>query len=170
MRKPAQGGLQAEWISLIGTFGLRRPRQGRDGVRLVKPYECIELPRQARLRVMAPALGVGTIDYSNETLQAGLGELLAQMRVPVLAQVEQKCGNAGAMGQPFVAVLAGGINMHDLHRRIPIARGGHGAAMRAEPDQGGVLPVFLAAKLADVDLLALEAHLGECGVADMRVV
>ena len=58
----------------------------------------------------------------------------------------------------------------DLHRAVPVGRGGDRAAIGAEADQGGVVAEALARELADIMLAADLAHLGELGIADMRIM
>src|SRR3954447_17548600 len=71
--------------------------------------------------------------------------------------------------QRLVAVWPDRADLHDLHLVAPVIRRGDGAMVGAEADQGRLLAEGGAAELADVEL-ALPAHLGGGGIADMAVM
>ena len=77
---------------------------------------------------------------------------------------------AGGVELALDAVLARGPHLLHLHRRIPVGRRGDGAGVGAEADQGGLLAEAAAAQLAEIELAAHAAHVGEARVADVRVV
>src|SRR5437868_4903168 len=142
--------LQTEWIGLFSAFALHCP-QWRYRMGFVEPDPGVELLRQDRGRIMAPALGVGTIDDADEALQPGLRQPPAQVRMASLAKVEQEALDAAVMGQALIAVGPGDVDPRHLHRPAPVGRCGDGAVMRAEPDQARRLAMMLAAELADVE-------------------
>src|ERR1700750_3394960 len=99
---------------------------------------------------MAPALGGGPVHHADETLEVAVAEALAQFVALALAQVEEARHHARIMELAFAALRQRWIPRHDLHGRIPVARRGDGACMRAEADRHRARAVFLPAQLADV--------------------
>ena len=119
---------------------------------------------------MAQALGIRTVDHADEALQQGLEQCFAQSLMGACAQVEQEALHAAVVSQPLAGGRAGRGHALDRHRRVPVAGRGDRARIGAEADQGGPGTEALAAELADVQLPAHLAHVGEAGVAAVTVM
>src|SRR4051812_1355833 len=125
--------------------------QRRDRARLVEPNPRVELPRQDRLAVVAPALGFGAIDHPDEALEPRLHQFRAQLRIKrTFAQVEHETPDAGLVALALVTFGKRRIDTFDLHRLVPVVRGSHRPAVRAKSDQPGRIAEFLLGELADV--------------------
>ena len=74
------------------------------------------------------------------------------------------------MAQGLVAVGPRGLDALHFRGAIPVRGRHHRAGVGSEPDQRRLAAEALAAELADVQFAALGAHVGEAGIADVRVV
>src|SRR5205085_7995733 len=120
------------------------------------------------LGIVARELGLRPVDHANEPLEPRRQQLVAQGVVVRLPQIEQETLGPAVTTEPLIAVGVRGTNLLDLDRTVPVAGRGNGAAVSAKTDQGRIAPEPLAAELADVEFVPDDAHLGRCGVADMR--
>jgi hypothetical protein len=70
---------------------------------LVKPYKSVKLLRQHRLRVVAPAFCVRTIDDANKALKTRLSKSVQQCRKSVpLTEIEEERWESGVMHDSLV--------------------------------------------------------------------
>src|SRR5581483_7730252 len=143
--------------------------QWRDGAGLVEPDVGVELAGEFDAGIVALQLGVGPIDHADEALEPLLAELGAQ-RFARLAHHQHATADAAVVELPLDAAGPRRPYVHDLHRPVPVMRRRHGAAVGAEADGCHRVAEALTTELAEIELVANPAHVGEAGVADMRVV
>ena len=92
-------------------------------------------------------------------------------RCLAFAQVEQEARDAGVMAWPLVAVGQRRPTRLTFIGCVPVVGRGDRAGMGAEADQPRLRRRTVSLRqLADVQLVAQHAHVGEGGVADMAVV
>jgi hypothetical protein len=108
--------------------------QGRDGARLVDPDARVELLGKDGLAIMAPQIGIGSVDHADQTLEPRLAEPSPQGIVPALGHIEQEPGDATVVELPLVTVAERRVDALHFHVAIPIGRSRDGAGVRAEAD------------------------------------
>src|SRR5712671_4851277 len=122
---------------------------------------------------MREELGLRPIDDADRAfltrLAQGLDQLAAADGIAGAPPIRQRAHDAALAKGELPAVRARRGNSLDLHRAVPIIGGRDGATVGAEADQHRLITISRTAELADVEL-ALPAHRGRRGVADMRVV
>src|SRR5579883_1258124 len=155
-------------------IGLRRTRLGRwpaerrDGRSLVEPEISVELLWQRGANVMARKLRLRPVDHADHTLEPRREEALANAFVA--PKVEQELRQPRFVTKTLVTIAMRGTDGFDLHLAVPMGRGGHLAAMRAEADQGDIVAPALTAELTETELAMDLAQIGVTRVADMRIM
>src|SRR5258708_7563619 len=95
--------------------------------------DCIELLRQSHVEIVAPAFGLGAVNYSDRALQARLAQQFC--RVVSLAQVQPETRNSRRVEKLLVAVAHPWAHAATLGWIAPVARGSRRAGIRAEADE-----------------------------------
>src|SRR5579884_4486580 len=79
-------------------------RKRRNCVGLVEPHPCVELPRQDRLAIVAPSLGIGAINDPDEALEPRLHQRFPDLAPDLaVAEIEQGTRQGAVVRLPLVA-------------------------------------------------------------------
>src|SRR6202142_1919859 len=154
-------GSQSEWVRVgkLASEQTRRPFEGTHRARLVEPHILVELPRKARVEIVALELRFRTVHDADGALEERWGGELFAHRAPAgVAQVQSERAQVGVMKESLVAAIAPRHDAHALHRFVPIMCGGHRAVVCAESDDVRLFAEEVSTELADV-VLAPRAHL-----------
>src|SRR4051812_48161015 len=92
----------------------------------------VELRGQARIEIVAPALGLGSIDDADGALELRPLERASGLR---LLEIDPERRVPAVMERALVALRKAGSDPLALYGRVPVGRRGHGALVRGETDR-----------------------------------
>jgi len=91
--------------------------------------DCVELPRQIGVEIVADALGLGQVDDADLPLQVALAAKCARLR-----RKQEKTRDPGLVEETFEAVRMGVPHAFQFGRRIPFERRRDGSTMGGDAD------------------------------------
>jgi len=118
---------------------------------------------------LAEEFGIRAVHHTKGAREPRSGQCVAQVTARIRPPIGERARHAGVAEQPLPTVLAGGQNVLDVHRLIPVIRRCHSAAIGAKADGHPPVAVSGPAQFAEVEF-ALPTHAGGSGVADVRIV
>src|SRR5256885_9220233 len=152
----------------LARFARRRGRL--NSVSLIKPNPGIELLCGLRLEVMRCELALRSVDDADRAFEQRPRQLSAQRIVLLHAEIEEEGRHLTLATVPLERALVCGTHRLNLHRSVPIRCRSDRSAIGTKADQGSLGTELVSAQLAQVEFSAHMTHLGEGGVADVRVV
>src|SRR5207253_7085153 len=101
----------------------------------------IELLREARMKVMAPALSVWPINDSDGPFE--MRGLQLGYQIAMATNNQQESGNVNIVKHQLITIVHAGTDLFPLRNAAPIGCGGDGAGVGSEANENAFAPMPL---------------------------